>query len=505
MTKNTTIAFEKKDFIKIITSKQFEIKSSYLVNPQRKKIDYNVNIYMFLPKSLNITSETYQSHDFYNDRISYTRLKVPKVELEILIKQLDTLVEKFQTIESTQIERRALKSIVCSYASYLQSFFKDLKEKKVDNYNTSVLLESIQKLDVIKKKMYALKTQSSNEKFIFLVESAAEYLSLTTQYYLLMVNMYLKTFDDEHKNIINRVSELIHEELLFCKENNFPVITNNEYKNEEVVFRYSVFKKFFYSVLNLYQERRDARARIKELYYSIAAGIAMFFTTVTVFLAQPKLGNFTMQFFIVLVVSYMLKDRIKEGYRHYFDKKMDAITYDFKEKIYDFEKQSYLGFVKERFRFTYKDKLDPLIVGARLKKTPGRLTTWYLGEDIIKYEKNITLFSENIQEHYNHTINGIHNIMRFDISKFLNKMDSTKIPLYDEEGNTYYGDKVYHINIIVEFMTEDERTLHKARLILCKKGIKRIELPEYNIKIFKENKLDFLQNMKRKVSKLHKN
>lgn len=502
MDKNNTIPFEKKDFIRIITSKQFEIKSSYLANPTRKKIDYTINIYMFLPKSLNITSETYQSHDFYNDRISYTRLKVPKMELGVLIKQLNTLVEKFQKIESTQIERRALKSLICSYASYLQSFFKDLQEKGVNRKRTSVLLERIRKLDVVKKKMYALRTQNSNEKFVFLVESAAEYLSLTTQYYLLMINMYLTTFDDEHKNLINKISELVHEELLFCKKNNFPVVSSNEYNNEEVVFRYSVFKKFFYSVLNLYQERRDARARIKELYYSIAAGIAMFFTTVTVFLAQPKLGNFTMQFFIVLVVSYMLKDRIKEGYRHYFDKKMDVITYDFKEKIYDFEKQSFLGFVKERFRFTYKDKLDPQIVEARLKNTPGRLTTWYLGEDIIKYEKNITLFSKNIQEHYDHTISGIHNIMRFDVTKFLNKMDTTKIPLYDEEGNTYYGDKVYHVNIIVEFMSEDTRTLHKARLILCKKGIKRIELPEYNIKIFKENKLNFFAKLKNKSIKI---
>ena len=502
MNKNNTIPFEKKDFIKIITPKQFEIKSSYLANQERKKIDYNITIYMFLPKSLNITSETYESHNFYSDLISYTRLKVPKIELGILIKQLSALVERFATNESTQIERRALKSIVCSYASYLQSFFKDLKEKGVNHKRTCVLLERIRKLDAVKKNMYLLRTKSTNEKFIFLVESAAEYLSLTTQYYLLMVNMYLKTCDDEHKNLINKISELVHEELLFCKKNNFPIVSNNEYKNEEVVFRYSVFKKFFYSVLNLYQERRDARARIKEFYYSIAAGIAMFFTTVTVFLAQPKLGNFTMQFFIVLVVSYMLKDRIKEGYRNYFDKKMDVITYDFKEKIYDFEKQSFLGFVKERFRFTQSDKLSQHIIEARLKKTPGRLTTWYLGEDIIKYEKNITLFSENIQEHYNHTIGGIHNIMRFDISKFLNKMDTTKIPLYDEEGNTYYGDKVYHVNIIVEFMTENERTLHKARLVLCKKGIKRIELPEYDIKIFRKNNLDFLQKSREKSIKI---
>ena len=226
---------------------------------------------------------------------------------------------------------------------------------------------------------------------------------------------------------------------------------------------------------------------VKEFYYAIAAGISMIFTTVVVFTTQKEYGNFTSTFFVAVVISYMFKDRLKEAYRHYFDKKIEMKTYDFKEKIFDSEKHSIFAFIKERMRFINKKNLSKKIIETRMKGVPSRLSTWFLGENIIKYEKNVTLYNKNIQNYYNNTVSGIHNIMRFDVSNFLKKMDSPKVPLYRINGNNLYGDKVYHINIVIEFKSEDETSYHKARLILNKNGIKRIELPEFGTKIFRQN------------------
>jgi len=43
--------------------------------------------------------------------------------------------------------------------------------------------------------------------------------------------------------------------------------------------------------------------------------------------------------------------------------------------------------------------------------------------------------------------------------------------------------KVYHINVIIKFSSIDYCELNKVRLILTKKGIKRIELPEHDISL----------------------
>ncbi len=77
--------------------------------------------------------------------------------------------------------------------------------------------------------------------------------------------------------------------------------------------------------------------------------------------------------------------------------------------------------------------------------------------------------------------------MRFNISNFTKKMDDPNVELYslDEELNGIIGEKVYHVNAVIEFKTEDERFLHKIRIILTKKGIKRIEVPEFDLVIKK--------------------
>ena len=249
----------------------------------------------------------------------------------------------------------------------------------------------------------------------------------------------------------------------------------------------TVFKKYFYSVLYLYQNRKEDGAGVKEFYYALAAGISMIFTTVIIFVTQQKYGNFTTSFFVALVVSYMFKDRIKEAYRNHFYKKIELSTYDFKEKIYDTEEKSLFAFIKEKMRFINKDKLSKEIVATRLKGVPNRLSTWFLGEDVFKYTKNIVLHNKNIQSHYKNKVVGIHNIMRFDISKFLKKMDMSEVPLYRISDGSLYGSKVYHVNIVVEFKVEEKISYHKARLILDKSGIKRIELPEFGLKLFNKN------------------
>lgn len=483
----------KKEFINIASPNQFEIRAGYLANTAKKKINYNINIYFFIPKSLAINSSTYKNIDFYNDHMSYIRLITPKNELGVLKNKFKGLIMALKinmdNDEEKSVLKHEVKLVVCSYISYLKNYSTNLIEKEISPKRIRVLLKRIKEFDNIKKEFLSLHVNKNDQKLQHLIESTAEYLSLTTQHYLFKINIHLKSFGDEYNRLINEIVELINEEIKFCKNNGFPIISNNEYDNEKVIFRHSVYKKYFYGVLYLYQKRKEDGVSIKEFYYALAAGISMIFTTAVVFATQKEYGNFTMSFFTALVISYMFKDRLKEAYRHYFDKKIALKSYDYKERIYDTEKKSLFAFVKERMRYINKESLNDKVVETRLKGVPNRLSTWYLGEDIIKYEKNISLYNKNIQSYYNNTIRGINNIMRFDITKFLNKMDDPKVPLYRVDGDNLYGSKVYHVNLVVEFKSEKDTSYHKARIILDKKGIKRIELPEYDIKLFLQSRL----------------
>ena len=486
---------QNKNFIKITSPNQFEIRAGYLSgDKKKKKIDYNINIYMFIPKNLGINSTTYTQNDFYSDYISYIRLITPRCTITSISQKIEDILSSIKKKRDNREKLfelfHQLKMSVCSYITYLRRYIEHLQNRdEVNEKRVVVLLKRIKKFNKLKQSILGLRDISDNEDLIFLAESASEYLSLTTQHYLFKLNIYLDNSRDDHFDLINCIVSQINHELKFCKKNGFPIISNDEYNNENVIFRYSVLKKYFYSVLFLNQKREEDGKSIKEFYYAIAAGISMVFTTIIVFATQKEYGNFTLSFFTALVVSYMFKDRIKEGYRKYFDKKLQLKTFDFKEKIYDNQERRLFAFIKERMRFIKKNELNRDVVKTRLISTSSRLSTWYLGENIFKYEKHITLYNKNLQEYYSNKIEGIHNIMRFDVSKFLKKMDAPKVPLYRMNNNKLFGEKVYHVNIVIEFISENEKKLHKARLILTKKGIKRIEIPEFDIKILRQNKL----------------
>jgi uncharacterized protein YbcC (UPF0753/DUF2309 family) len=183
----------------------------------------------------------------------------------------------------------------------------------------------------------------------------------------------------------------------------------------------------------------------------------------------------------------MFKDRIKDIFKQYFDMKLVFKTFDFKNKIYDSDKKRLFGCFKERMRMVKKSHLSKKVIETRLKGSSNHLSTWYLGEEILKYERFIKLKNQNIKDYFKDKIDGINDIMRFNISNFTKKMDDPKVELYslDEDIDGIFGEKVYHVNAVIEFISEDNNFLHKIRIILTKQGIKRIEVPEFDLIIKK--------------------
>ena len=89
-------------------------------------------------------------------------------------------------------------------------------------------------------------------------------------------------------------------------------------QNSNLVYRWGVLKKYIESDLFLSIDKRKSGVITEQVYYSLAAGLSMIFATFISFFFQKKYGNFTTPFFFALVISYMLKDRIKEIVRYLF-------------------------------------------------------------------------------------------------------------------------------------------------------------------------------------------
>ena len=61
--------------------KQLELKLEYQPSAVDAETRYGVEMYAFLPVSLNVDAETYPRSDFYADLHNYVRFKTPVLEL----------------------------------------------------------------------------------------------------------------------------------------------------------------------------------------------------------------------------------------------------------------------------------------------------------------------------------------------------------------------------------------------------------------------------------------
>lgn len=473
------------ELVKIHDRSQFEIKLGYLIDHNKKKTDYGINLYFFLPRNLGVNKYNYSNNQFFEDMFSYVRLITPKSDLVNLAKRANRLLhfieeKKDNAYKHANYINYELKIIICSFRAYLRDYSKAVKKKPDATFNLANLLIEIEHFRDIIKKFSGLVNLTNETKLRDLFLFSDEYSSLVAVMYLFRIYKHINKYGAESEYL----QKAIIAEVEYRKHHGMSYASEDDSGNEELLYKYSVFKKYFYNILFLFQKRREDAVEFRHFLYAIAAGIAMIFATSVAFISQKKYGNFTFPFFVALVVSYMFKDRIKDVFRQVFENKfIFKRVYDFKNKIYDPERLELYGLYKERARFIKKPQVPEDIVSTRLYGSRGSLSTWYVGEEVLKYEKKIKINNRKILDSFSDRIEGLNDIMRFNINNFTKKMDDpdTLVYMLNDGVKKVKAAKVYHVNIVIEFTSNDERSLYKIRLILTKDGIKRIEIPKHDI------------------------
>ena len=98
--------------------------------------------------------------------------------------------------------------------------------------------------------------------------------------------------------------------------------------NRRLLYRHSLLKKYIESALFLKVNTTQDGQAVKQISFSLAAGLAMMVYLLVTMPFQKYLGNYPSLIFFILVLFYILKDRIKELTRWLF-------AYQLKDKYYD--------------------------------------------------------------------------------------------------------------------------------------------------------------------------
>ena len=472
---------------------QFEIKLGYQFRGEKETTAYDVETYLFFPNSLKISRHTYSKTDFYNDIQVYIRFKTPTVLLKDIVRgmqspfaKLNKSVERLLSqLNETTISHYEyhVKMFCCIFKSAIRDHvsFIVTKEDPVDiedllsNYLTSIqsiirefrTIRSQMNVPTIEKKLFSI--------YLF----GDEYLSVLIESYSYDLLEHLETIifpaKDQYKA---KLLGLISSELTYRQKHGYPSLPDAHSTNEEFIFRTSVLKKYMGSVLFLNTRMKREGEWLEQLAFALAAGVAMMFATGIAYMAQMEYTSLSFPLFMILVISYMFKDRIKEITRGYLGNKLRHVLFDHKTDIQAGPKEK-IGWCKESFTFLDERRLPKHILKLRDRDHITEIENGWVGETTILYRKRIKLFRKHLERlYYDYPVESINDIMRLNVSKFLSKMDNPKKPVYVPDGDSYqrvHGRRVYHVNMILKYSTRTRVVYRRFRIVLSRSGIKRIE------------------------------
>ncbi len=469
----------------------------------RRKLNVNnfiLNTWIFVPNSLDINPATYKREDFYKDIRTNIRLITP-VFLTRDIVSGDAIPLKNLETAMHQLASSPTRSNVSEYEYQIKMFsaiFKSAIRDQIAYIFNAAQTEDREKLiidflkvtaDILRKYRNLasiIKTPTVSKVVYDYYSFGDEFMTNLTEKELFGLLSKLKHINDDElraklEPLILKTLENEHEHKISCKY--MQVDANDPNKNKDLIFRLSALKKYAESDLFINAKKKRDGILAEQIYFSLAAGLSMIFATAIAFSFQQTFGNFTMPFFVALVVSYMLKDRIKELGRYYFSKKLSTKYYDNKTTISIKDKE--IGFSKESFDFIPEDNIPRDVLRVRNRIPLIEADNRYSKEKIILYRKTVQMNRKMLDESNNYDIDGVVEIVRLSLLSFMRKTDNPEVPLYvlneNENENPPWkiekimGIKNYYLNIILQYKHDEEENLIRYRVGFNRDGINSIQ------------------------------
>ncbi len=469
--------------VKIHDRTSFEIKLNYPLTEQDPR--FAVEAYLFLPRSLGVNATTYRKEDFYSDVQGWLRFKTPTVTLAGItlpdgpLARLTSLAHHTAGRADDERSRdfiHALKLFTCTFRASLRDHVRMAARQKAQAEAEPLLrqfqeqvvsaLAGFRSLDAI------LDVEGTDASVLKTLQHADEYLSLVTR-----VVLHAKSWDLDPR-WAEELTILVRAERDHRRCCGYPSLPQRDGDNEEFVFRRSVLKKFFSSVLYLDTSTSRTSLVAEQVILSVAAGVAMVIATLMIWYSQSRWGAVSLPFFSALVLSYIFKDRIKDAVKIALASQTMRYLLDHRFHLLAGPGKP-IGTIGEGFSFLRDRRIAPEIRAARDRSHITEIENDDLGEEVILYRKTVRLDRTAVEQlGVDMAMEGVTDITRVAVHRFLERMDDPEEPLYTVEDDGYskaYARRVYHLQLILKVFTGAEIRLKRFRIVLDKEGLRRIE------------------------------
>jgi hypothetical protein len=236
--------------------------------------------------------------------------------------------------------------------------------------------------------------------------------------------------------------------------------------------------KYFVTDKLILNTRVDKEVRyLLELLYSIAAGIAMIFATAIAFYYGKKFGNFTYGLFVVLVISYMFKDRIKEWGRAFFNDILKKQMLDHRFNLYDNNRKK-IGVALSGFSFIPERNLPDEVRNVRYNYYGDRDIK--MSEKIMKFTRKINIKTSRLKATFQGVnIRGINDVIRFNFLPLTLRLEDPEVPIYlhnnEMDISLRMADKSIPVHLVLLIKYGGQHIYQHYSLHINRKGIYRLK------------------------------
>ena len=484
------------EHIRVHDKFQFEIKFVYPFDRNAPVSEYTVEHFLFVPDNLGINAQNYSKNQFYSDCQKYIRLKTPVFSLASMTKgednPLDKLRERMKALASAPDDhwvnhnyKYQLKMFCAIFKSAIRDEEVFIEKRLEPNDQRDASTKVVDDVREVIESFRALKTIIQVPHVTFkqmaLFNFADEYMSILIEKRIFKLLDFLKkNKSPKFSKVCPVLLALAQSECDYRVKQNYPSIAHEGRSNETIVYRSRILKKIMGNILFLSTNIKTEGRLREQISMGFAAGLAMAFATAFIFMTRKIIADFTISLFAVLVIIYIFKDRIKEITKNILVKLLRKFVFDYKTSLRT-SFDSKVGFCREIFNFITEDRMPPVINRIRNKDYIDELNNGYTAEQIIYYKKYIRIYSAQCRQLLkDFKVDGVNDILRFNVRHFLYKMDNPLKTLFIADGDNDFkkinGNCLYHLNLILKYGgVKEEPFYHKFRIILNRDGIKRIE------------------------------
>lgn len=497
---------------------QLELKLSYLVDPGVKRQRYLVETFMFVPRTLGISGQSYGVQGFFEDTQTFVRLKTPTVALEALAKagrgerwfspvraELDRLLSG--GARATDDLVRNLKLLGGIYRSAIRDEGRLLLSRFValdDDVEGAMMREQelcravgvyIEYLESALTRLrhvgsrceHAIVPQVVRETWAAVDEYVAIYAEELATSLVQAADERLR--GDRHGGesplgvLRERLADIAIGAYRYRRSRGYPSYAIPGAPNEDLPRRRRILKRVISSVLYLDLRHEEGGAVQRDIIAGVAAAIAMLFAALVTIWAQLEWGNLSSTFVIILVASYIIKDRLKDWGKRYIGKRLARWLPDFVTEVRTPDSDDVIGQCRESVSVVDPARIDPKVVELRHIDHPSAIASHGRPEVVIRYVREVSLESEGLQGALA-GVEGLNDIIRFNFAKFRQRMDDP-IEIYRIVHPTNRAvvevpcARVYHVNLVLKITRGDKKNetshLERVRVVLDSEGLKRVE------------------------------